>query len=67
VVDLLPDATLVEVPGAGHTLNYSAPGELAEIVQTLLPRERTPCACMVASPSDSLGDQPRRHPRQFGR
>jgi pimeloyl-ACP methyl ester carboxylesterase len=38
VVDLLPDGRLAEVPGAGHTLNYSAPGELAEIVRTLLPR-----------------------------
>ncbi|MEU6153187.1 alpha/beta hydrolase [Actinosynnema sp. NPDC047251] len=38
VVALLPDGRYVEVPGAGHTLNYSAPEELAAIVRPLLPR-----------------------------
>jgi pimeloyl-ACP methyl ester carboxylesterase len=37
VAALLPDGRLIEVPGAGHTLNYSAPDELAEIVRTLWP------------------------------
>jgi pimeloyl-ACP methyl ester carboxylesterase len=36
VVALLPDGRLAEVPGAGHTLNYSAPDELATIVRPLL-------------------------------
>lgn len=34
----LPDATLVEVAGAGHTVNYSAPGPLAEVVRLLIDR-----------------------------
>jgi pimeloyl-ACP methyl ester carboxylesterase len=38
VTDLLPDGRLVEVPGAGHTLNYSAPDEMADVVRTLLPQ-----------------------------
>ncbi|MER6591384.1 alpha/beta hydrolase [Micromonospora purpureochromogenes] len=37
VTRLLPDGRLAEVPGAGHTLNYSAPHELARIVGSLLP------------------------------
>lgn len=32
----LPHGRLAEVPGAGHTLNYSAPAELARITRTLL-------------------------------
>ncbi|MDP9432465.1 MAG: alpha/beta hydrolase [Actinomycetota bacterium] len=32
----LPDARLAEVPGAGHTLNWSAPVELARLVRPLL-------------------------------
>ncbi|MDP9386738.1 MAG: alpha/beta hydrolase [Actinomycetota bacterium] len=36
VAELLPFGRLVEVPGAGHTLNYSAPDELAELVRPLL-------------------------------
>lgn len=35
---LLPQARLAEVPGAAHTLNYSAPAELAEIVRSLVDR-----------------------------
>jgi pimeloyl-ACP methyl ester carboxylesterase len=35
----LPDGRLAEVPGAGHTLNYSAPAELARITCSLLDRE----------------------------
>ncbi|MFI2371179.1 alpha/beta fold hydrolase [Streptomyces sp. NPDC018833] len=37
VTGLLPDGRLASVPGAGHTLNYSAPRELARITRTLLP------------------------------
>jgi pimeloyl-ACP methyl ester carboxylesterase len=36
VAALLPDGRLAEVPGAGHTLNYSAPAELAGITRVLL-------------------------------
>jgi pimeloyl-ACP methyl ester carboxylesterase len=36
VVALLPNGQLAEVPGAGHTLNYSAPNELADITRQLL-------------------------------
>lgn len=36
VTGLLPFGRLVEVPGAGHTVNYSAPDELARITRTLL-------------------------------
>ncbi|MEW9549794.1 alpha/beta fold hydrolase [Nonomuraea sp. NPDC050783] len=32
----LPRGRLVEVPGAAHTLNYSAPAELARIVRAIL-------------------------------
>jgi pimeloyl-ACP methyl ester carboxylesterase len=37
VVALLPDGHLVEVAGAGRTLNYSAPRALANIVRPLIP------------------------------
>lgn len=40
VAELLPSGRLVEVPGAGHTLNYSAPDELAQITRGLLKSER---------------------------
>jgi pimeloyl-ACP methyl ester carboxylesterase len=36
VAHTLPDARLVEIPGAGHTVNWSAPKELAEVVRPLL-------------------------------
>ncbi|WP_188186857.1 alpha/beta fold hydrolase [Nonomuraea sp. SYSU D8015] len=36
VVRRLPRGRLAEVPGAAHTLNFSAPAELARIVTTLL-------------------------------
>jgi len=36
VVRGLPNARLVEVPGVGHTVNWSAPKELARIVRPLL-------------------------------
>ncbi len=36
VAELLPSGRLVEVRGAGHTLNYSAPGELAQMARELL-------------------------------
>jgi pimeloyl-ACP methyl ester carboxylesterase len=36
VARLLPKGHLVEVPGAGHTLNYSAPGSLARVTRPLL-------------------------------
>ncbi|PAZ17331.1 alpha/beta hydrolase [Streptomyces sp. SA15] len=36
VVALLPRGRLAEVPGGGHTLNYSAPVELARITRALL-------------------------------
>ncbi|WP_216853448.1 alpha/beta fold hydrolase [Phytoactinopolyspora halotolerans] len=36
VAGLLPRGSLVEVPGAGHTLNYSAPEELARITRELM-------------------------------
>jgi pimeloyl-ACP methyl ester carboxylesterase len=39
VAQLLPFGRLVEVPGAGHTLNYSAPDELAQITRELLDAE----------------------------
>lgn len=35
----LPDGRRAEVPGAGHTLNYSAPAELARITCSLLDRK----------------------------
>jgi pimeloyl-ACP methyl ester carboxylesterase len=38
VVQLLPHGRLAEVPDAGHTLNYSAPDELATITRELLDR-----------------------------
>ncbi|WP_307672366.1 alpha/beta fold hydrolase [Streptomyces sp. V4I2] len=38
VVALLPRGSFAEVPGAGHTLNYSAPAELARITPALLGR-----------------------------
>jgi pimeloyl-ACP methyl ester carboxylesterase len=37
VVQGLPDARLAEVPGVGHTVNWSAPEELARFVRPLLP------------------------------
>jgi pimeloyl-ACP methyl ester carboxylesterase len=40
VAALLPDGRLAEVPGAGHTLNYSAPAELARITRPLLGKAR---------------------------
>ncbi|MEU2924511.1 alpha/beta hydrolase [Streptomyces sp. NPDC007251] len=36
VARLLPDGRTASVPGAGHTLNCSAPLELARITRTLL-------------------------------
>ncbi len=42
VAELLPFGRLVEVPGAGHTLNYSAPDELAQITRSLVKGERAP-------------------------
>jgi pimeloyl-ACP methyl ester carboxylesterase len=36
VVHGLPDARLAEVPGVGHTVNWSAPKELARFVRPLL-------------------------------
>jgi pimeloyl-ACP methyl ester carboxylesterase len=36
VAALLPRGRLAEVPGAGHTLNYSAPDELARLTRSLL-------------------------------
>jgi pimeloyl-ACP methyl ester carboxylesterase len=36
VADLLPQGQLVEVPDAGHTVNYSAPEALAQITGQLL-------------------------------
>ncbi|GAA3006214.1 alpha/beta hydrolase [Streptosporangium longisporum] len=33
VADLLPRGELTEVPGAGHTLNYSAPAEVTRIIR----------------------------------
>ena len=36
VAEALPRGRLVDVPGAGHTLNYSAPAELARITRLLL-------------------------------
>ncbi|WP_433271370.1 alpha/beta fold hydrolase [Actinosynnema sp. CS-041913] len=41
VVALLPDGRFAEVPGAGHTLNYSAPAELAGIALALLAEWRS--------------------------
>ncbi|MDP9443643.1 MAG: alpha/beta hydrolase [Actinomycetota bacterium] len=38
VVDRLPAGRLAEVPGAGHTLNWSAPKELGRVVGPLLAR-----------------------------
>ncbi|HEX2131333.1 MAG TPA: alpha/beta hydrolase [Actinophytocola sp.] len=37
VAALLPAGRLVEVPGAGHALNHSAAGALADVVSTVLP------------------------------
>jgi pimeloyl-ACP methyl ester carboxylesterase len=42
VAELLPFGRLVEVPGAGHTLNYSAPEELAQVTRELLDSALTP-------------------------
>ncbi len=39
VAEALPRGHLVDVPGAGHTLNYSAPVELARITRLLLSPE----------------------------
>jgi pimeloyl-ACP methyl ester carboxylesterase len=36
VAQTLPDARLVEIPRTGHTVNWSAPKELAEVVRPLL-------------------------------
>jgi pimeloyl-ACP methyl ester carboxylesterase len=36
VVNLLPDARLVVIPGGGHTLNYSKPLELARVTHAFL-------------------------------
>ncbi len=33
---LLPEARLVVIPGAAHTVNYSAPLELARVVRPFL-------------------------------
>jgi pimeloyl-ACP methyl ester carboxylesterase len=38
LANLLPHGHLAEVPGAAHTLNYSAPDQLARIVRPLMPR-----------------------------
>lgn len=40
VVTMLPRGRLAEVPGAGHTLNYSAPAELSRITRSLLHEAR---------------------------
>ncbi|GAA3760959.1 pimeloyl-ACP methyl ester carboxylesterase [Spinactinospora alkalitolerans] len=40
VAGLLPTGRLIEVSGFGHTLNYSAPEELARITRDLLDGER---------------------------
>ncbi|HEY9844977.1 MAG TPA: alpha/beta hydrolase [Candidatus Caenarcaniphilales bacterium] len=36
VVDLLPEAQLIIIPGAGHAMNYSAPLELVRVTQAFL-------------------------------
>jgi pimeloyl-ACP methyl ester carboxylesterase len=36
VAQALPDAGLVEIPRTGHTVNWSAPKELARVVRPLL-------------------------------
>lgn len=36
VVEMLPQGSLAKVPGAGHTLNYSAPVEPVHITRALL-------------------------------
>jgi pimeloyl-ACP methyl ester carboxylesterase len=41
VVRGLPQAWLAEVPGVGHTVNWSAPDELARLVRPLLGRDGT--------------------------
>jgi pimeloyl-ACP methyl ester carboxylesterase len=43
VVTMLPQGRLAEVPGAGHTLNYSAPVELDRITRSLLAKSRKRC------------------------
>ncbi|MFL6125356.1 alpha/beta fold hydrolase [Actinophytocola sp.] len=42
VAALLPHGRLVEVPGAGHALNYTAPEDLARITRSLLPSTGLP-------------------------
>ncbi len=41
VTRILPNGRLAEVPGVGHTVNWSAPERLARIVRPLLTRART--------------------------
>jgi 2-hydroxy-6-oxonona-2,4-dienedioate hydrolase len=36
VTRLLPNGRLVEIPGAAHTVNYSAPRELVAVVEPFL-------------------------------
>jgi pimeloyl-ACP methyl ester carboxylesterase len=40
VAAMLPQGRLAEVPGLGHTLNYSAPAELSRITRSLLSQSR---------------------------
>jgi pimeloyl-ACP methyl ester carboxylesterase len=43
VATMLPQGRLAEVPGLGHTLNYSAPAELSRITRSLLLDVRKGC------------------------
>ena len=50
VVRLLPDARLAVIPGAPHTINYTAPLELARVVRPFLGRR--PPAGQPGGPAD---------------
>ena len=41
VVNLLPNARLVVIPGGGHTLNYSAPLELSRVTRAFIDATRS--------------------------
>ncbi|MDH6056059.1 alpha/beta fold hydrolase [Umezakia ovalisporum] len=42
VVNLLPDAPLLVIPGGGHTLNYSKPLELPRVTRAFIEATKSP-------------------------
>ena len=64
VTRLLPDARLVVIPGAPHTINFTAPLELARVVRPFLER-RTPAGAPARrAAGDGDGDGRGRRVRQ---